>query len=229
MIGPKNRWASMFISRRSTVSSARWAIAIKKTLRASEQDRTDIALARAVWLEWQKTCDASRLVFLDETGAATDMIRLYGRSPTAERCHDHVPGGHWKTTTFIAGLRNDGLVAPWCLDSAMDGDAFLIYVRDILTPVLRPGDIIVCDNLASHKVDGVRQAIKTAGASILYLPAYSPDLNPIEQVFSKIKSLLRKAAERSLDALWKTIGHISSSLSKDECKNYFANAGYVLN
>lgn len=111
----------------------------------------------------------------------------------------------------------------------MDGDAFLIYVRDILTPVLRPGDIIVCDNLASHKVDGVRQAIKTAGASILYLPAYSPDLNPIEQVFSKIKSLLRKAAERSLDALWKTIGHISSSLSKDECKNYFANAGYVLN
>jgi transposase len=188
-----------------------------------------VALARAVWQEWQVSCDPSRLVFLDETGAATDMTRLYGRSPVGERCHDSVPGGHWKTTTFIAGLRIDGIVAPWCLDGAMDGEAFLIYVRSILVPALKPGDIVVCDNLGSHKVDGVREAIKAAGAVLLYLPAYSPDLNPIEQAFSKIKALLRKAAERSVDALWKSIGRIIKILPPKECANFFRNSGYVPN
>jgi transposase len=188
-----------------------------------------VAAARAVWQDWQKTCDPSRLVFLDETGAATDMTRLHGRSLVGERCHDHVPGGHWKTITFIAGLRINGLVAPWCLDSAMDGDAFLIYIREILAPVLKPGDILIADNLPAHKVAGVSELVEAAGAYLLYLPSYSPDLNPIEQAFSKIKALLRKAAERSVEALWKAIGRIIKTLSADECKNYFANSGYVLN
>ena len=188
-----------------------------------------MALARAVWQEWQTTCDPSRLVFLDETGAATDMTRLHGRSPVGERCHDFVPGGHWKTTTFIAGLRIDGMVAPWCLDGAMDGAAFMTYVQSVLVPALKPGDIVVMDNLSSHKVAGVVAAIEAKGAKVLYLPAYSPDLNPIEQAFSKIKALLRKAAERSLEALWKTIGRVIKLLSAQECKNYFASAGYVLN
>ena len=227
-------WAEEALGIRVHVSSVdRFVRALgysyKKTLRASEQERADVALARAVWQEWQTPCDPSRLVFLDETGAATDMTRLHGRSPVGERCHDFVPGGHWKTTTFIAGLRLEGMVAPWCLDGAMDGATFLTYVRHVLVPVLRPGDIVVCDNLGSHKVEGVREAIKAAGAVLLYLPAYSPDLNPIEQAFSKIKALLRKAAERSVEARWKTIGRVINLLSAQECKNYFTNAGYVLN
>ena len=182
-----------------------------------------------MWREWQVVCDPSRLVFLDETGAATDMLRLHGRSLVGERCHDFVPGGHWKTTTFIAGLRVGGIVAPWCIDGAMDGAAFLTYVQSVLVPVLKPGDIVICDNLGSHKVAGVRESVDRAGARLLYLPAYSPDLNPIETAFSKIKALLRKAAERSVEALWKTIGRIIKTLSAQECANFFRKAGYVLN
>lgn len=185
--------------------------------------------ARAVWQDWQKTCDPARLVFLDETGLSTDMIRLHGRSPRGERCHDHVPGGHWKTTTLIAGLRVDGLVAPWCLDGAMDGDAFRIYIRDVLAPTLKPGDIVICDNLGSHKVDGIRQILTAVGVDILYLPAYSPDLNPIEQAFSRIKALLRQAAERSLETLLKTTARILNTFTSHHCLNFFHKAGYVLN
>jgi transposase len=205
------------------------ATAIKKTLRASEQERADVALARAVWQEWQSVCDPSRLIFLDETGAATDMLRLHGRSLVGERCHDTVPGGHWKTTTFIAGLRINGMIAPWCIDGAMDGTAFLTYVQNVLAPEIGPGDIVICDNLGSHKVDGIRAAIEKTGARLLYLPAYSPDLNPIETAFSKIKTLLRKAAERSVEALWRTIGRIINTISAQECANFFRKAGYVLN
>jgi transposase len=157
------------------------------------------------------------------------MTRLYGRSPAGQRCHDHVPGGHWRTMTFIAGLRVDGITAPWCLDAVMNGPAFLIYLETQLCPTLKPGDIVICDNLASHKVAGVQELIAAKGAKILYLPPYSPDLNPIEQAFSKIKALLRKAAERSADALWKAIGRIIQTFSAGECKNYFSNSGYVFN
>ena len=227
MTGRKKRSAFASIYPLSIVSCGLWATAIKKTLRASERERADVALARAVWQEWQKTCDPSKLVFLDETGATAVMTRQHGRSLIGERCHDHVPGGHWKTTTFIGGLRVSGMTAQFVLEGA--GEAFLIYIGNILAPALKPGDIIVMDNLSSHKVTGVRERIEARGAKLLYLPPYSPDLNPIEQAFSKLKAALRKAAERSIEELWKAIGRIIKTFLPGECKNYFANSGYVLN
>lgn len=157
------------------------------------------------------------------------MARRYGRSAKGTRCRDTVPGGHWKTLTFIAGLRVDDITAPWVLDGAMTGDAFKTYLKTQLVPTLKPRDIVICDNLASHKVAGVREIIEAVGATILYLPPYSPDLNPIEQVFSKLKALLRKAAERSIEKLWQTIGRLLNLFKPDECNNYFKNSGYVLN
>jgi transposase len=138
-----------------------------------------------------------------------------------------VPHGHWKTTTFLAALRHDAITAPLVVDGPINGAVFLAYVEQMLAPTLTPGDIVVMDNLSSHKVKGVREAIEAAGASLCYLPAYSPDLNPIEQVFAKLKALLRKAAERSIDALWDTIGSILDQFSPQECQNYFRNSGYV--
>lgn len=185
-----------------------------------------MAADRAAWKEWQKTCDSSKLVFLDETGATTVMARRHGRSKRGERCLARVPGGHWKTTTFIGGLRRGGMTAPFVIEGAMDGAAFLIYIGKILAPTLSEGDIVVMDNLSSHKVQGVRKLIEAKGAKLLYLPPYSPDLNPIEQAFSKLKARLREAAERSVDALWRAIGRIIATFSADECKNYFKNSGY---
>ena len=198
-------------------------------MRASEQEREDIQAAREVWREWQKSCDPSKLVFLDETGAATDMVPRYGRSMGGTRCAGDAPGGHWKTMTFIAGLRVDGITAPWCLDRPMNGKAFKTYLQTQLVPTLRPGDIVICDNLAAHKVAGVKEIIESAGAKIFYLPPYSPDLNPIEQAFAKLKTLLRKAMARSFDALWKTIGRLLNLFKSKECRNYFNNSGYGLN
>jgi transposase len=206
---------------------AKRAGAIKKTVFASERDGEDILEARDAWEEWQTRCDASALVFLDETSATTDMIRRYGRAKGGSRCLDDAPGGHWKTMTFIAGLRVDGLTAPWCLDSPMGGCAFLTYVETQLCPTLKPGDIVIADHLSSHKVAGVREVIETTGASIRYWPPYSPDLNPIEQVFAKLKALLRKARATSFDALWKTIGRLVNLFSKQECLHYFQNSGYA--
>jgi transposase len=171
--------------------------------------------------------DPARLVFLDETWASTNMARRYGRAPRGQRCVAGVPHGHWKSTTFIAGLRHDRITAPLVLDGPMDGAAFLAYVQSFLCPTLRPGDIVIADNLGSHKVAGVQQAIAAAGATILYLPPYSPDLNPIEQLFAKLKALLRKAAKRSVDALWNHIGVLLDTVPAHECSNYFAAAGYV--
>ncbi len=165
-------------------------------------------------------------MFIDETGAKTNMARLRGRSPYGRRLHAAMPWGHWKTTTFVAGLRMSGISAPMVLDGAMTGDAFKAYVEQVLAPSLSPGDIVIMDNLASHKVDGVRQAIKAAGAFLLYLPPYSPDLNPIEQAFAKLKALLRKAAARSRDELWQAIGEILGQFSAHECQNFIRNAGY---
>jgi len=184
--------------------------------------------ARAAWQEWQSSCDPTKLIFLDETGASTDMARRYGRSAKGTRCKDSVPAGHWKTLSFIAGLRMDDITAPWVLDGPMTGEAFKTYLKTQLVPTLKPGDIVICDNLAAHKVAGVREIVEAAGAKIMYLPPYSPDLNPIEQVFAKLKALLRKAAERSVEKLWQTIGKLLDLFKPNECKNYFKNAGYVL-
>jgi transposase len=196
---------------------------------ASEQQREDIVSARDQWQAWQKSCDLSKLVFLDETGITTDMLRRYGRALGGARCVDSAPAGHWLTLTFIAGLRADRLTAPWCVDQALNGEAFKEYLRSQLGPTLKPGDIVICDNLSAHKVADVEAIIAAHGATLKYLPPYSPDLNPIEQVFAKIKALLRKAAERTVDQLWQTLGKLLDEIQSEECRNYFENAGYVFN
>ncbi len=154
------------------------------------------------------------------------MARLRGRAPRGERCIAAIPHGHWKTTTFTAGLRTTGLVAPMVIDGPMDGAAFLAYVEQVLVKDLAPGDIVIMDNLPAHKVAGVRRAIEAAGASLLYLPPYSPDFNPIEMAFSKLKAILRKAAARTVDALWAAIADALDAFTPSECANYFAAAGY---
>jgi transposase len=155
------------------------------------------------------------------------MVRHRGRAPRGERLVASVPHGHWKTLTFVAALRIDGLTAPSVFDGAMDGPSFLAYVEQILAPTLRRGDIVFMDNLRTHKVDGVRAAIEAAGAKVRYLPAYSPDLNPIEMAFSKLKTALRKGAARTVKALMKLIGRLTKTFAQDECASYFRHAGYV--
>lgn len=171
--------------------------------------------------------DIEKLVFIDETWTSTSMTRRYGRAPRGQRCIASAPHGHWKTTTFVAGLRYQQLTAPMVTDGPMDGEMFLAWVRQFLCPTLRPGDTVILDNLSSHKVAGVKEALTAAGAALLYLPPYSPDLNPIEKLFAKLKALLRKAAKRSIDALWKEIGELLNTVSSTECVNYFASSGYV--
>lgn len=166
------------------------------------------------------------LVFIDETWATTNMTRRYGRAPRGERVIASVPHGHWKTSTFVAGLRLEGMTAPLVIDGAMNGETFLAYIEQFLAPTLKPGDLVIMDNLPSHKVAGVREAIEACGADLIYLLPYSPDLNPIEQAFAKLKALLRKAAARSVEALWKVIGESLSCYSPTECENYLADAGY---
>jgi transposase len=186
-----------------------------------------VQAARAQWQENQPGLDVDKLVFLDETGASTNMTRTRGRAPKGERCVAAVPHGHWKTTTFIAGLRVGEITAPMVMDGSMSGPVFLAYVEKFLCPTLAPGDIVVADNLSAHKVAGVREAIEKTGASLRYLPPYSPDLNPIEKMFSKLKAMLRKAEHRTVDALWNEIGKLLDTFSPAECKNYFASSGYV--
>jgi transposase len=195
-------------------------------LRAAEQDRPDVAGKRRLWRVWQRFMDPARFVFLDETGTATNLARRYGRSPLGARLIAAVPHGHWRTTTFVAGLRQSGIVAPLVLDGPMTGTAFRAYVEQFLAPALRPGDVVVLDNLAAHKVHGVRHALAAAGASLLYLPPYSPDLNPIEQLFAKLKALLRKAAARTKDELWQAIGRLLATVPPAECTNYLNHSGY---
>jgi len=154
------------------------------------------------------------------------MARLRGRAPRGQRCRAAVPHGHWKTTTFTAGLRLSGLTAPLVLDGPMNGPTFLAYVQQMLGPTLTPGDIVIMDNLPAHKVSGVRQAIEAAGARVLYLPPYSPDFNPIEQVFAKLKAILRKAAARTISQLWHVIGNAIEQFTSAECANFFRNSGY---
>jgi transposase len=195
-------------------------------LRASEQARPDVARHRSRWRVWQRYMDGERFVFIDETGATTAMTRLYGWGPKGERLVDAAPHGHWRTTTFVAGLRASGIIAPFVLDGPMTGAAFRAYVEQVLAPELEPGDAVVMDNLSPHKVAGVKEAIRAVGASVLYLPSYSPDFNPIEQLFAKFKSLLRKAAARTQTALWETIGTLLDDFKPVECQNYIVNSGY---
>lgn len=183
-------------------------------------------IARRLWFDGQLDLDPDRLVFIDETGASTKMARLRGRALRGERCRAPVPHGHWKTTTLTAGLRRSGMVAPMVLDGPMDGACFRAYVEQVLVPELTPGDVVIMDNLPAHKVGGVRQAIEAAGASLIYLPPYSPDFNPIEMAYAKIKALLRKAAARSIDDLWDAIAVAIDRFPPSECRNYFAAAGY---
>ena len=163
---------------------------------------------------------------IDETGTATNMARRYGRGPLGARLVAAVPHGHWRTTTFVAGLRQSGVIAPLVLDGPMTGTAFRAYVEQFLAPALTPGDVVVLDNLAAHKVAGIRQALAAAGASLLYLPPYSPDLNPIEQLFAKLKALLRKAAARTRDELWSTIGRLLATVPPDQCARYLHHCQY---
>lgn len=165
-------------------------------------------------------------MFIDETWASTKMARTHGRAPRGERLRAPVPHGHWKTTTFVGALRNTGMVAPMVLDGPINGVAFQAYIDQVLVPELKPGDIVVMDNLGSHKGAGVRAAIEAAGASLRYLPPYSPEFNPIENAFSKLKAMLRKAAARTIEGLWATIGGIVGAFTPAECANYFAAAGY---
>jgi len=198
----------------------------KKTLHAAEQDRPDVAAARAELKAEQPSLDASCLVFIDETAVTTKMVRHYGRCPRGDRLVAKVPHGHWKTMTLVAALRIDGVAAPYVIDGAMDGATFLAYVEQVLAPTLDKDDIVFMDNLRTHKVDGVREAIEAAGATLRYLPAYSPDLNPIEQAFAKLKAALRKGAARTVTALWKLIGKLLKTFAPEECANYFRHAGY---
>lgn len=183
--------------------------------------------ARREWQAFQPTLDITKLVFLDETGTSTNMARRSGRAPRGERCVASVPHGHWHTTTFVAGLRHDDLSAPMVTDGAMMGALFLKYVQEFLCPTLHPGDIVIADNLRSHTVAEVKEAIEAVGARIRYLPPYSLDLNPIEKLFAKLNALLRKAAPRTVDTLWKDSGTLLARFTPDECTRYFASSGYV--
>jgi transposase len=198
----------------------------KKTGHAIEQDRPDILTRRRAWFEAQPDLDPKRLVFIDETWASTAMARTHGRAPRGERLRMGVPFGHWKTTTLVAGLRLSGIVAPMVLDGPINRVSFEAYVAHVLVPELKPGDIVLMDNLASHKAPAVRAAIEAAGASLVFLPPYSPDFNPIENAFAKLKALLRKASERTVDGLWRAIGVLIDLFTPAECANYFAAAGY---
>ena len=194
---------------------------------ASERDRPDIARRRTRWAERQDRIDPARLVFIDETWTKTNMEPLRGWAPLGDRLIAKVPHGHWKTMTFIAALRCDRIEAPWILDGPVNAEAFKTYVEKVLAPTLKPGDLVIMDNLGSHKGEAVRQAIRAAGAKLIFLPKYSPDLNPIEQVFAKLKHLLRKAAPRTIETLTAAVGQLLGAFTAEECANYFANSGYA--
>lgn len=185
-----------------------------------------MAERRWLWRFWQAHLHPQQLVFLDETGAHTKMTRLYGRAARGCRVVAKVPHAHWKTTTFVGALRAGGFVAPTVIDGPMNGDAFRAYVGQQLAPTLRAGDVVIMDNLAAHKTTGVREAIEAVGARLVYLPPYSPDLNPIELAFAKLKSLLRAAAARAVDALEETIGEMLDRFTARECQGYFRHCGY---
>jgi transposase len=199
----------------------------KKSLLAAEQKRKDVARARRKWIREQGLLDPAKLVFIDETAVNTNMVRLYGWAPCGVRLIDHVPFGRWEILTFVSALCHDGMVAPMLIEEPMNGELFLAYVEQCLAPTLKPGDIVVMDNLGSHKVAGVAEAIEAAGATLRYLPQYSPDLNPIEMPFSKFKAYLRKLAQRTIPSIRRGIRSFLASLKGQQCANYLRHAGYA--
>jgi transposase len=202
----------------------------KKTLLASEAERDDVARARRVWRASRQPRmrrEPHRLVFVDETGTTTKMTRLRGRARRGQRLKAKAPFGHWRTQTFIAGLRCDGLTAPWLVDRPMNRQIFETWVETQLAPTLEPGDIVILDNLSSHKSEKAKAILKERGAWFLFLPPYSPDLNPIEMAFAKLKEHLRRIGARTIDALWRAIGSICDLYSPEECWNYLKKAGYA--
>jgi transposase len=215
------------ISPRFIISLNAKGSASKKTLFASEQDRADIAYRRQQWKKYQGRLDPKRLVFIDETWAKTNMTPTHGWSKRGCPLLAKAPGGHWMTMTFMAALRHDHITAPCVFDGPINGERFLAWVKQCLVPTLKPGDIVIMDNLSSHKGQAVRQAIRGAGARLFFLPPYSPDLNPIEQVFAKLKRLLRRAKERTKTETWKRIGTLLDEFSPQECANYIRNSGYA--
>jgi transposase len=199
----------------------------KKSLRAEEQHRADVARARRRWIREQGLLDPARLVFIDETAVTTNMVRLNGRSPRGVELIGHAPYGEWKTITFVAAMRHNKMVAPMVVEGAMNTEMFLAYVKQCLVPVLRHGDIVIMDRLNIHQSPGVREAIEQAGATLRHLPQYSPDLNPIEMPFSQFKAFLQKAAERTVPRLWQAIRSYLPHVKPRQCANYFRHAGYV--
>lgn len=193
---------------------------------ASEQNRPDVARRRDQWLKHQPSIDAGRLVFIDETWVKTNMAPLRGWGLCGTRLKAAAPFGHWHTTTFLAALRSDRIEAPWLLDGPINGERFRVYIEQVLVPTLAPGDIVVMDNLGSHKGKAVRQAIRKAGAKLFFLPKYSPDLNPIEQLFAKIKHHLRAAQQRTRETLSDAVAKILEGITPQECSNYLTNCGY---
>jgi transposase len=208
-------------------SSPGMASPSKKSLRATERKRADVARARRRWIREQGFLDPAHLVFIDETAVTTNMVRLNGWNPRGERLVCDAPMGHWETVTFIAGLRQTGIVAPMLIKGAMNGEAFLAYIEQCLVPTLKRGDVVVVDNVPFHKVAGVEDAIQAAGASLRYLPKYSPDLNPIEMVFHPLKTFLRKAAQRTIEGLNRYVGSYIRTLNPSEAVGYFRHSGYA--
>lgn len=198
----------------------------KKVLQAAEHDRPDVRRKRAAWCRRVAPIDPARWVFLDETGTHTAMTRLYGRAPRGQRLVGQVPQAHWRTTTLVSAIRQDGVAASLLFEGATDEAAFRAYVRQVLIPVLRPGDIVVLDNLAAHRVGAVARAIRRAGAGVWYLPPYSPDYNPIEKIWAKIKARLRQAEARTTPTLWEAISEALQSVTAQDCRNCFEHCGY---
>ncbi len=186
-----------------------------------------VARRRRRWRSWQAGLDPERLVFIDETWIKTNMAPIRSWGPKGRRLRGYAPHGHWRTMTFLAALRCDQLTAPFVFDGPINGVSFLAYVEQQLVPTLRPGDIVIMDNLGSHKSKAVRAAIRAAGARLWFLPPYSPDLNPIEQAFAKIKHWMRMAQKRNIEDTWRQLGDITRTFSQTECANYFENAGYA--
>lgn len=202
-------------------------LSLKKTLKASEQERADIKQQRELWQEFQADIDSDRLVFLDESGVKTNMTRLYGRALKGKRCHDKAPDGRWETVTVLSSVRLDGETESLMFDGAVDRKIFDAYIEEILAPTLRPGDIVVMDNLGSHKSEKAREAIESMSASCLFLPAYSPDLNPIEKMWSKVKQILRGLKARTREELFDATAKALSMVTLDDAQGWFESCGYV--
>ena len=210
------------------LSITSWDYGVKKTVHAAEQNREDVKQKRKEWKEFQETVDPKNLIFLDECGINTGMTRLYGRAPKEERVVDAVPDVRFARTSVLSSVRMDGTIIPCTFDDALNGDLFREYIRVFLVPTLKPGDIVVMDNLSSHKVSGIMEMIQNAGTQVKFLPPYSPDFNPIELMWSKMKAILRKLKIRSRDLLDEAIALALNTVSISDVTNWFPHDGYGL-